>query len=152
MNRRELEVDWKHEAVSKLRDLTAKRQALENIPAEIKRLELEYAGIRSSTKDSTPVAGGTNAREDAMLSNIVRREDLARQLQSAKLWIATVEASLAVLDEEERMILDRLYIHCTRGALERLMNELGVEKSAVYRRRDKALRRFTMAMYGGAES
>ena len=34
------------------------------------------------------------------------------------------------------------------GAPERLCKELGVETSSIYRRRDKALRHFTLAYYG----
>ena len=30
--------------------------------------------------------------------------------------------------------------------------ELGIEKATVYRRRDKALRSFTLALYGGLEN
>ena len=61
-------------------------------------------------------------------------------------------AALAVLDEEERHILDRFYIHRANGNVERLCDELHVEVATVYRRRDKALRHFTLALYGVVET
>ena len=69
-------MNWKREAIDKLKNYEARREALENIPKEIKRLESAYAGIRSATTDGTPVSGGSNTREDSMLSNIVHRDEL----------------------------------------------------------------------------
>ena len=145
-------MDWKQEAADKLLQYEARRQSLENIPAEIKRLELDYAGLRSSVTDAIPARGSGSRREDAMLTNIVRREELSRQLESARAWVAMADSGLAALDEEDRLVLDRFYVHRHKGACERLCEELDREKAQVYRRRDRALRRFTLALYGGLES
>ena len=145
-------MDWKQEAAEKLLQYEARRQSLENIPAEIHRLEIDYASLRSSVPESIPAHGCGSRREDAMLSNIVRREELARQLESNKAWIDLTDSGLSALDEEDRLVLDRFYIHRHKGACERLREELDREKAQVYRRRDRALRRFTLALYGGLES
>ena len=145
-------MNWKREAIDKLKNYEAHREALENIPKEIKRLESAYAGIRSATTDGTPVSGGGNTREDSMLSNIVHRDELKRRLREARLWVAQVDKALAVLDDEERLVLDRFYIHRAKGAVEALCEILGLEKSAVYDRRDRALRHFTLALYGITET
>lgn len=145
-------MDWKYEAIEKLKLYEARKAALENIPAEIRRLELDYAGIRSATSDATPVQGGGSRREDQMLSNIVKRQELAWQLESVRAWVAITDRALGCLNTEERLILDRLYIHRQKGYIDRLMQETGVEKSQIYRRREKALRNFTIALYGGVES
>ena len=50
------------------------------------------------------------------------------------------------------MVLTRFYIYPERGGVSRLCEELGVEQSSVYRKRDKALERFTLALYGELES
>ena len=110
-------MNWKREAIDKLKNYEARREALENIPKEIKRLESAYAGIRSATTDGTPVSGGGNTREDSMLSNIVHRDELKRRLKEARLWVAQVGKALAVLDDEERLVLDRFYIHRTRDSV-----------------------------------
>ena len=145
-------MNWKREAIDKLKNYEAHREALENIPKEIKRLESAYAGIRSATTDGTPISGGGNTREDSMLSNIVHRDELKRRLKEARLWVAQVDKALAVLDDEERLVLDRFYIHRAKGAVEALCESLNLEKSAVYDRRDKALRHFTLALYGVTET
>ena len=145
-------MNWKREAIDKLKNYEAHREALENIPREIKRLESAYAGIRSATTDGTPVSGGGNTREDSMLSNIVHRDELKRRLREARLWVAQVDKALAVLDDEERLVLDRFYIHRAKGNVGELCERLNVEQATVYRKRDSALRRFTIALYGVTET
>lgn len=145
-------MNWKREAIDKLKNYEAHKQALECLPKEIRRLESAYTGIRSATTDGTPVSGGGNTREDSMLSNIVHRDELKRRLKEARLWVAQVDKALAVLDDEEQLVLDRFYIHRTKGAVEALCESLNLEKSAVYDRRDRALRHFTLALYGITET
>ena len=145
-------MNWKHEAIDKLKNYEAHREALENIPKELKRLESAYAGIRSATTDGTPISGGGNTREDSMLSNIVQRDELKRRLREARLWTAQVDKALAVLGDEERLVLDRFYIHQVKGCVGGLCERLNVEQATVYRKRDSALRRFTIALYGITET
>lgn len=145
-------MNWKREAIDKLKNYEAHREALESIPKEIKRLESVYAGIRSATTDGAPVSGGGNTREDNMLSNIVHRDELKRRLKEARLWLSQVDKALAVLDDEERLILDKFYIHRAKGNVGDLCERLNVEQSTVYRKRDNALRRFTIALYGVTET
>lgn len=145
-------MNWKREAIDKLKNYEAHRQALENIPREIKRLESAYTGLRSASTENAPVSGGVGTREDCVLSNIVLRDELKRRLKEARLWTAQVDKTLAVLGEEEKLVLDRFYIQRAKGAVEALCESLSLEKSAVYDRRDKALRHFTLALYGVTET
>jgi len=145
-------MNWKREAADKLKNYEAHKQALENIPREIKRLESAYTGLRSASTENAPVSGGGGTREDCVLSNIVLRDELKRRLKEARLWVSQVNKALAVLDDEERLVLDRFYIHRAKGAVEALCESLSLEKSAVYDRRDKALRHFTLALYGVTET
>lgn len=141
-------MNWKTEAKEKLRRYDAMRLATINIPMEIQRLEIDAQSIRSARTDATPVSGGGNRREEAMMNNILHRQELAWTLQQAQMWLQTTDRALTALTPEEKQILHRLYIYPEKGNLERLCKELGVEASSIYRRRDKALEHFTLAFYG----
>lgn len=145
-------MNWKREAIDKLKNYEVHRQALDSIPLEIKRLESIWTGIRSADTDSVPVSGGGSTREDVMLSNIVHRDELKRRMKEARLWVSQVDKALAVLDDEERLTLDRFYLHPIKGAIDDLCEQMNVEKATVYRRRENALRRFTIALYGVTDS
>ena len=140
-------MNWKREAIDRLRGYEAQKQALENLPIEVRRLESVYTGLRSAAADRAPVSGGGEGREDAMLSNIVHRDEL-----KARLWVTMGDKALSVLDGEERLVLERFYIHRAKGAAEALCESLNLERSAVYDRRDRALRHFTLALYGITET
>lgn len=145
-------MNWKYEAVDKLKNYEAHKNALESIPLELEQLESSCAGIRSAATDGVPVLSSGGSREDAVLSNIVHRDELRRRLRETQLWVRTVDNALAVLDEEERLVLDRFYVHRAKGNVDRLCESLHLEKSAVYDRRDRALRHFTLALYGATET
>ena len=141
-------MNWKAEAKEKLKRYDAMRLATVNIPEEVERLELDMQAIRSAKTDGNVVNGGGNRREDALINNIIHRQELLWTLQQAQLWLKTTDRALSALTKEEQLILHRLYIYPELGAPERLCQELGLETSSIYRRRDKALRRFTLAYYG----
>lgn len=145
-------MNWKVEAKEKLRRYNAMRIALVTIPQEIERLEIEYQRIRSASADGDPVRGGGNAREDALLDNIVKRQELAWTFKQADLWKQMVDRALSGLTEEEGVVLHSLYIYPEKGALSRVCKELGHGKSSIYRLRDKALHKFTIAICGAIET
>ena len=59
-----------------------------------------------------------------------------------------VEGGLSVLDDEDQLTLELCFIHKVKGSIDDLCYRLNLEKSTAYRRRDQALRRFTLALYG----
>lgn len=144
---------WKYRAIDKLKDYSAQKAALQNLPEEIVRLESEACSIKSATADGTPVKGGGSGREDRLLSNIVMREELKAMLRRAKLAVGMVDRGLSVLSKDERHILDVMYIIREKGYVDRLMIEYGLqEESSLYKKANKALQRFTIAMYGATEN
>ena len=145
-------MDWKAEAKEKLRRYNAMQNAIISIPQEIKRLEIEYQSIRSSRTDGTPVKGGGSGREDALLNNLVNRQELEWSLEQAQKWKHVTDQALSILDDEDRLILRLLYISPSNGSMTTLCRELGCEKSSIYNKRDKALHTFTIALYGTIET
>ncbi len=142
-------MDWKAEAVERLQGYEAQRQTMERITLELEHLGASYAGIRGARLDGMPKAGSSaSSREDYMLNNITRRDDLRRKLKEAQLWVAVVDSGMSILDEEERLALELCFIHKVKGSIEDLCERLNVERSIAYHRRDEALQRFTIALYG----
>lgn len=145
-------MNWKQEAIDRLRSYPARQRALSALPQQVEEVQLKRRGIRAASIDGTAVRGGGNGRENMLLDSMVYQEELERRLEMTKKWVAATEAALSALDQEERLVLDRFYMHPARGNIERLCEELGIENPpGVYKRKDRALRRFTMALYGWEE-
>lgn len=86
--------------------------------------------------------------EDGMISNIMRRDRLNLNYDAAKKRYDLIMAALGMLSDDQRLILDRFYIHRQGSYIDRLCEELNIARSEVYRRQDGALRAFAVAMYG----
>lgn len=145
-------MNWKQEAIEKLEQYDAKKQSLRSIPTEIDRLESLARQIRGSRTDGIAVRSSSGGREDMLLNNIIQREELNWSLEQAQKWVGLVESGLGVLNDEDRLILDRFYIRSEKGAADRLAGDLCMDVKTVYRRKDAALRRFTIALWGCVES
>lgn len=143
-------MNWKYESMEELREYEAKRAAATNLPDEIAKLRASATTIGGSNS-STPVKGGGSKWEDRQINLIVKYDKLETSLAYARGWVAKVERGLAILSAEERLILDRFYINPAKGNVDRLCDELHLEKTAVYNRKDAALRKYTLARYGCVE-
>lgn len=143
-------MNWKLESMEELREYEAKRAAVESIPQEIRQLRDQMVKLGGSSS-SAPVKGGGSRWEDRQINLIVKIDKLDASLGLARDWVKKVERGLAVLTAEERLILDRFYINSAKGNVDRLCGELNLEKTAVYNRKDAALRKYTLARYGCVE-
>ena len=114
--------DRKQACIEKLRRYDAMCQATENLLTEIERLKI--------------------------LRNFADVRKLQKERKCAILWCEQVDRAMQVLSPEEKLILSRLYMYPRRRNIDRLCTELGCEQSSVYRRRDKALGKFCMALRG----
>lgn len=142
---------WKFKAIDKLRDYPLKAAAIQSLQEELQRLELEATNIRSAAADATPVQGGGSTREDKLLSNIIHRDEIKRMIAGAKLACNVVNTSLAALDAAERDLLTDM-LHRISGGTPRIAEMMGLDERSVYRRADRALRRFVIALYGVSET
>ena len=143
-------MNWKSEAIDHLSRYTAMSRAVENIPRELKILEKAAADLKGVRPDQIRGGGYSGPGDDAIIGNLMKREELNRSLEMARLWVESTQDALSVLSPEEKLVLQRMYISPEKGVLNVLCGELGLEQSSVYRKRDHALYRFTMALYGAS--
>ena len=69
-----------------------------------------------------------------------------RQLEYTRVALTALEQALQMLTPEELLILDRMLIHPRKGAVQQLCQILNVEKSGIYRRKDKAVDKVAKAL------
>lgn len=141
-------MNWCRISIERLRTHRKRQQALISIPEQIKSLEEQFAAIRSATTDATPVQDNSNRREDMLVYNIAKREELRHNYSIVKREVMLTENGLAALSEEQKRILELFFINRPKNYIERLCDELYVSKTELYRRKDDALKDFTVAVYG----
>jgi len=128
-------MNWRAEAISKLKEYPARRQAVAGLPAELQRVELRCQAARAA-----------GAQDDA-LSALALKKELRERWRETSLWVSFVEGALEVLEPEELKVLDCFYIHPAKNKT----SVLGMSPREAYPIREQALRRFTFALYGISE-
>ena len=74
----------------------------------------------------------------------MRRDEIIarlRQLEKMRLQVEAMDRALAQLTREECNIIATLFLHPQRNNIDYLCEKLEVERTTVYRRRDKALKK-----------
>lgn len=135
--------------MERLRRYPAMRNSLEAIPRELERLTEEAQGLKSM-KLGVVSSRKQRAQENRLLDNLVRRQELELQLHRSSGWVEDTDDALELLTPQEQKILRRLYME--EADATSVCRELGMERSSLYRYRDGALRKLTLALYGGMES
>ena len=72
----------------------------------------------------------------------MRRDEVIkrlRELRGMKAAVEQMEAALEMLDEEERDIIETIYVFRPRYAVLELNEKYGIERASVYRRLNKAV-------------
>lgn len=141
-------MNWREEAVQRLSDYRYVRNSIRSMQNQIKQLQMEAEGIKSRSFDQISVPGNAGRREDRLLNNLVCRQQLEQAVEQADLWVQITDQALQSLMPEDKQLLDQIYIQGERANVTDIAAQMGMERSTIYRRKDEALRRFTVALYG----
>lgn len=142
---------WNKEAVQDLKDYERLEQFIDGYPEQMAALEDDMTAVRGAATDKTPVQGGGSRMEDALINNIAKRERLTLNYAAAEKRYRLIKNALEKLDDRDRLLLDRFFIHRHGNHVDRLCEELHLEQAQVYRLKDQALYKFTLMMYGITE-
>jgi len=84
------------------------------------------------------------------LSQFDKSEELCDKLRQTERMVFCIETALAMLTDEERYIIDKMFIRAEDEptTVDELCEQCICEKSSIYRIRKRALDKFTMSVYG----
>lgn len=140
-------MNWEKEAINDLKTYAARKGSVQNLKERIAELSARAEGLRAISADA-PVQGGASRQEYALINNIAERDRLRANLDVVQQLVSLIDKGLAVLDEDERYVLDMFYISRPSMYLDKISDRLHFEKSQIYKIKDRALYKFTVAMYG----
>lgn len=140
---------WKREAQDRLRSHPLYTAAITNADELIAAEQAKMTAIQAASVDGAPVKGSNmSARENALLNAICAIDKAKARKKEAQHRVSAVNRALDVLCEEDKHILNVMYISGQRSGAARLAEELGYEQRTVFRKIDAALARFQQAMHG----
>ena len=135
-------MDWKACAADDLRRYRYLKIGIlnsrEKLAAMEKKAKLSRANIKTSLLSS----------DDNDLDTLIEYERLKQNMKMSDLLAKLIERGLSSLSEEEKTVLDKCFINGGKRNLTSLTQTLGYEQRSLYRLRDRALKKFTLSMYG----
>lgn len=141
-------MNWKEEAKSNLRRYYGQKSALDNLRERHMALREQFGALKSACSDKSPVQGGGSQMEDSLINNIVERDRLSLNYRATGRLVKLTERGLYALTDRQRRILELFYMARQEGYIDRLCEEMHLERSRVYILQDEALYQFTISMYG----
>lgn len=121
---------------------------LDSATRRIAELDAQVGLVRASRTDKIVVKGGGGAGDAQIIENLAEREELRWKLMVTRSKIKWVERGLNKMGTQERRILQLFYISPSRDKVQRIMDELHIEKSQVYRLKDDALQHLARVLTG----
>ncbi len=134
-------MDWKTCAIDDLRQYNQIKIGIINSK---EKLNIIKKKVRHA---NTTSAQRGKKMETNILNALVEGERLQQNIISAESLTKLVDRGLSTLDGEERRILERFYMTSAPKSGSALAAELGYEIRSLYRLRERALQKFTLAMY-----
>lgn len=145
-------MNWKLMAIEKLRRYRPMKQAIKSVTEELRQLELSACGIKSPAFAQVCAGMTASRREDQIINDLVYRQELEHAIQWANHWVKAVDSAIAALPPDEFVILSRAFMSDNYDRIDTLCDDLSLDRATYYRKRDKALERFTLGLYGKLNS
>ena len=143
-------LDKQQAAVNAMKDFENMTCMLTLTPDEIKTIEEDMVSPRGSNIDDMPHVSNLLSHEDMMISSISKLDVLNQRYQQALEFMSWFKPAWDTLCDEEKIILSEFYLVNGKktDAVGNLSEQLFVDRSNVYRRKDKALEHLSIMLYG----
>ena len=119
-------------------------------PDEVKNIKEDMVSPRGSNIDDMPHVRNPHGPEDMLASSINQIDILNQRYEQAVEYMNWFKPAWDSLCEEEQIILSEFYLveGSKTKAVENLSERLFVDRSNVYRRKDKAVEHLSSMLYG----
>lgn len=142
---------WRDMAIQDLRRYMGLVNGIKNIKERIEIMELKTKDVRVSKITNIPHSNNSNTSQDTILDNLVFKEKLKYLLMADVKLVNIIERGVKALSEQEQMVIYNFYIDRKDNHIQKLEKKLHLERSQIYKLKDKALYNFTLNMYGITE-
>lgn len=134
--------------IEDLQNLERNEFAIVQLQSELNTLEAEFTAIQATDYGKTPIHTGENTQEDRLLTALAKKEELQADLKATSLHVDDMHRLLDMLPDSERRILERMFIHRERYAVDNLASELNYDTSKIYRTKNLALTHLAQLRFG----
>ena len=139
---------WQMITISDLKAFRQKEKSIKRLEERLSELNESCGKIQAVRYDSESHGNGQHLPEDNWINDIVLKREIEAQLRAVRCEVYHVRQTLEALEPEERKVLEGFFMNRTAGYIDKLISELNLERSSVYRLKDRALEHYVLIAYG----
>ena len=140
-------MNYIHEAKEFLRQYKNLRIANDNLRDKIAMLRTELEGYKPVNSSGMP-GGGSSSPDDSLCNLIFERDRNIEALQANSLRLSKATAILNKLDKESLDILKLSFIESEEKTDTEIAKELGIGRTTLNEKRRRALKEFSIQLFG----
>jgi len=142
-------MNWKKCVIDDLSNYKSIRQGRDNIKERISALDAIIFDAGAPELSAAPARKSGNGYENHLINYIFEKQQLELNLKATDAKIKMIEDALKILNPDEKRILTAFYIDRPESNVENyLLKYEHLSRTALYQKRDKAIYKFMIAMYG----
>ena len=143
-------LDKQQATLNALNDYKNMETIIEITPQEIKDIRVDMFKTRRSAPDGMPHNRDIRSGENMLCSAIDQCDVMNNRYQQAVEFMSWFAPAWLQLSEDEQILLETFYIeeNSKTAAIDEISEKLHIERAQIYRRKDKALNRLTVFLYG----
>ncbi len=140
-------LDKRRGAAQAVRDYRIMKRNIENTPDDIKAKYGKMVGVGSPNVDGMPHAHDPKAGEERIVNGIEEIDVMKERYRQALEFMDWYLPAWNNLNEDEQFVL-RTFYRDGYGAAEEIANRYQIERASAYRRKNRALDKLTLLLYG----
>jgi len=143
-------LDKKMAAINALKDYSNMEYIIAHTDEDIAAIHQKIESPRSSVPNGMPRVRNPKAAEEKMASGIDEIDVLKERYRQALEYMRWFKPAWETLDEDSRYILQEFFVRdiTKTEAILNISEQLHIERSWVYKKKDDALRQLTLLLYG----
>ena len=140
-------LDKRRGAAQAVRDYQIMKRNIENTPDDIKAKYGKMVGVGSPNVDGMPHAHDPKAGEERIVNGLEEIDVLKERYRQALEYMDWYLPAWNNLTEDEQFVL-RTFYRDGYGVVEEIANRYQIERASAYRRKNRALDKLTLLLYG----
>lgn len=144
-------LDKRAAAIAAIKDFDSMRFIINNTDSEITAEREKMTGVGSPNMDGMPHAHDPSAAEERIAGGIDEIDVLRERYRQAVEYMSWFRPAWERLTDEDRYVLDSFYGDAGNygsNTVDYIAEYLNVEKATAYRRKNRALDRLTVLLFG----
>ena len=141
-------LDKRNGTIQAIKDFDAMKFIIDTTDERIKSEASQMVSVRSPGMDGMPHAHDPHAGEERIVKGIEEIDILKERYRQAVEYMNWYVPAWNQLSEDEKYILDEFYGGDSEGAVVRVADYIGIERSSAYNRKNRTLDHLTTLLFG----